>query len=160
MKGHTVAGLGSAETSEQRGKLIDPDVEFLVRDCLGRFSFRLWYPEQCCLVAIGRQVTIDAIVTRVEPTADEPLPERRVTRVQCRVPVMIPGEQIRVLLETLRKVFLTESFIDARIASIGLPNELWRGLIILLLSPVDSNLCFGDYFPLFICHDVITSDVD
>src|SRR5439155_21089099 len=101
------------------------------------------------LVVTGRQVAIDAVVTSVEPTTDEPLPKRGVARVQRRVPIVVPREQIRIFLEALRKVLLTEPFKNTRIACIGLPNKLWRGLIVLLLPPVNGDLCFGDWYSLF-----------
>jgi hypothetical protein len=59
---------------------------------------------------------------------------------------MVPREQIRVFLEALRKVLLTEPFKDTRIAGICLPNKPWRGLIELLLPPVNGDLCFGDWY--------------
>ena len=118
-----------------------PDVEFLIRDHLGFLCFRLGYPDESSFVAMRRQVAIDTVVTSVEPTADEPLPKRRVASVQRRVPIMVPGEQIRVFLEALRKVLLTEPFKDTRIACVCLTNKPWRGLIVLLLPPVNGDMC-------------------
>src|SRR5205823_8493184 len=148
------------EISQKCGELVYPDVEFLICDHLGIFCFRLGHPDDSSLVAIGCQMAIDAVVTSVEPTADEPLPKRRVASVQRRVPIVVPSEQIRVFLEALRKVLLTEPIKDTRIACICLPNKLWRGLIVLLLPPVNGDLCFGDWYSLFFFrHCLITSCV-
>src|SRR5262249_6890827 len=92
VEGDTVASLDPAEILEKCGELIDPDGEFLIRDGPGLFRFRLRHPDESRFVAIGRQVAIDAIVTRVEPTSDEPLPKRRIARVQRRVPTAVPHE--------------------------------------------------------------------
>src|SRR6266567_3227494 len=160
VEGYAVASLDAAETLEKRSELVYPDVEFLIRNRLGVFRFRLGHPDYSRLVAIGRQVAIDAVVRDVEPTADEPLPKRRVARVQRRVPIVVPGEHIRVFLVALRKVLLTEPFINTRIARICLPNKLWRRLVILLLPPVNGDLCFGDWYSLFFLrHCLITSCV-
>src|SRR6266566_6366833 len=160
VEGNAVASLDPAEIAEQCGELIDPGVKFLIRDGLGSFCFRLGHPDQSSLVATGRQVPIDAVVRSVEPTADEPLPKRRGARVQRRVPIVVPSEQIRVFLEALRKVLLTEPFKDTRIACICLPNKLWRGVIVLLLPPVNGDLCFRDWcFLFFFRHCLITSCV-
>src|SRR6266550_865265 len=160
VEGNAVASLDPAEIAEQCCELIDPGVKFLIRDCLGSFCFRLGHPDESSLVATGSQVAIDAVVRSVEPTADEPLPKRRVARVQRRVPIVIPREHIRVFLEALRKVLLTEPFKDTRVACICLPNKLWRGLIVLLLPPVNGNLGLGDECSLFfVRHCSITSCV-
>jgi hypothetical protein len=140
VEGDTVASLDAAKIAEQCGELIDPDIEFLIGDGFDLFRFRLGYPDQSRLVVTGFQVAIDAVVTNVEPTADKPLPKRRVAGVQRRMPIVVPGEQICVFLVAFRKVLLTKTFKNTRIACICLSNKLWTCMKILLLSPVNSDL--------------------
>src|SRR5579859_2995734 len=149
VEGDSIARLDPAKVAQQGGELVHLDVKFPVSDRFGIFCFRFRYPDQGGLVGTGRHMAIDAVVTRVQPTADEPLPKRWVACVQRCVPIVVPGEQIRVFLEALRKVLFAESLKNTRIACIGLPNKLWRGLIILLLPPVNGDLCFGDFDSLY-----------
>jgi hypothetical protein len=75
-------------------------------------GFGLRDPNESCLIASLRKVTIHTVDARVEPTADEPFPERRVAGVQGSVPILVPGEQVRILLEALREVLLAEPFAE------------------------------------------------
>jgi len=60
---------------------------------------------------------VDAVDARVQLAADPPLPERRVRRVEDRVPLPVPGEELGVLLEALREVLLcNRSRIDGSFA--------------------------------------------
>src|SRR5437763_7872765 len=140
VKGDTVASLDASKIAKQCGEFIDPDIEFLIGDGFGLFFFRFGYPDQSRLVVTCFQVAIDAIVTGVELTADKPFPKRRVTGIQRRMPKVVPGKQICVFLEAFRKVLLTKTFKNTRIACICLSNKLWMCMKILLLSPVNSDL--------------------
>src|SRR5262249_49685214 len=105
----------------------------------------LWLrdPDERGLVAIGRQVPVDAVVGGVEPPADEPPPKRRIARVQRRMPVGIPREQIGILLEAFGKAFLTESLKNAGIGRVCLRDELGRRVVVLLFTPVHRDLRLG-----------------
>jgi hypothetical protein len=92
VEGDTIPALDASEIAEQRGELIDSDVELLVGNCQGGFVLQLGHPDQRRFVTIFRQVAINAVVTGVEPTTNEPLPERRVAGVQGCMPGLIPGE--------------------------------------------------------------------
>ena len=78
-------------------------------------------------------MAIDAIITGVDPAADEPSPEWRIARVERDIPDPVPVEKIGVLLEAVREVIETESFKDRFVGQVGVGNEfLWR----LTLPPV------------------------
>jgi len=97
-------------------------------------------------------MTVDAVVARVQPPAHEPLPERRVARVERRVPVLVPRQQVRVLLEALGKVLLAESLEDGRVGRVGLPDERRRRRVELLLPPVHRDLRLGNLRFLYRSH--------
>src|ERR1700686_3768112 len=131
MKGDAVADVHSAKPAQECSKLIDPFVELLIGDRLGFLAFGLGDPDERRLVASLRKMAINAVDARVEPATDEPLPERRIAGVQRGVPVLVPREQVRVLLEALGEVLLAEAFADAGVACIRLSDELWwRGEVI------------------------------
>ena len=104
------------------------------------------------LARVG-QMAVHAVVTGVQATADEPLPERGVARVQRRVPVAVPAEQVGVLLEALREPLLAEAVPDGRIRGVGLADEPGRRVEVLLLAPVDRDLGLGHLARLrwFLC---------
>src|SRR6266511_1948317 len=110
---------------------------------------------------IGRwKVPVDAVVTGVQPAADEPLPERWVAGVQGGVPVGVPGEEVRVLLEALGKALLAEPFEDRRVGRVRLGDELPRRVVVLLLTPVNRDLSRGDLRFLLFCHCSTSSEDD
>src|SRR6266508_2435208 len=76
----------------------------------------------------------------VKSAAHEPLPERRVARVQGRVPVGVPGEQFGVLLEAVGEVVLAEPIEDGRVGRAGLGDELRGGVVVVFLAPVHGDL--------------------
>src|SRR5579859_6162304 len=150
MKGDAVADIHSAKTAQERSKLVDAFVKLLIGDRLGLLGFWLWNPNKSCLVTRFRKVTIDTVDARVQPATDEPLPKWRIARIQRGVPVLIPGEQVRVLFKTVGEVLLAEPLADTRVAGIRLSDELrWRGEVI-LLAPVHRDLGFSDLH--FHCH--------
>src|SRR5207244_2680928 len=90
------------------------------------------------------QVPIDAVVRGVQPAADEPLPERRIVRVERGVPVLVPSEQVSILLEALREIPLRESLEGARICQVRLGDERRRRGVIFLFPPVNGDLRLGE----------------
>src|SRR5207244_1876797 len=89
-------------------------------------------------------MAVHAVDASVQPTAHEPLPKRRVARVEHRVPLGIPGEQIRVLLEAVGEVLLAEPLEDVGVGRVCLLDELFRRLYVLLLTPMNGDLRLGD----------------
>ena len=158
MERHAVTLLEPTEVTEQRCELIDPLVQLLVGDRLRDLVLRLRDPDEGRLVPVFRQMAIDTVVGGVQPATNKPLPERCVTGVEGGVPVLIPGQEIRVLLETFREVLLLEPVEDARVARIGLANEFRRRDEVLLFSPVDRDLSFGDFDFLRRVHYLIGFD--
>ena len=140
VEGDPVTCLQLAEVAQQGRELVDPPVELLVGDHLRRRGLRLGHPDQGRLVPVGGQVAVDAVVAGVQPATDEPLPEWWIAGIERGVPVLVPGEQVRVLLEALREVLLPEAFADRRVGSVRLSDELGRRVVILLLAPVDGDL--------------------
>ena len=92
------------------------------------------------------EMAIDAVVGGVEFAAHEPFPERRVGGVEGFRPLFVPVEEIGVVVETLRKIFLGEFFDEGEIGEIGLGFEFLRRMEIFLFFPVDGDLCFGGLF--------------
>ena len=140
MERHPVAGLHPAEVPQQRRELVHAPVQVLVGDLLRRLGLGLGHPDQRVLPAARLQVTVDAVHARVQTPADPPLPERRFARVQDRVPLAIPREHLRVLDEAVRVVLLAEALEDRRIVRVRLLDELRRGRVVLLLTPVNRDL--------------------
>ena len=109
-----------------------------------RVVLRLRDEDERGLVLVLREMPVHAVVARVEPAAHEPLPERRVGGVQRGVPVLIPGKQIGVLPEALRKAVEAEAFHDPRVGEVGLADKFCGGLIGAFLFPVDGDLRLAD----------------
>jgi hypothetical protein len=130
VESHAVAGLYAADFLEERGELVDPLVQLLVGDRRGVLGLRLGHPDQGGLVPAGGQVPVDAVEGGVQAAADEPPPERRVAGVQGRVPVGVPVQQVRVLLEALGEVLLAEPFEDGRVGGVCLSDELCRSGVV------------------------------
>src|SRR5579875_894891 len=149
-----VAGLDAGEVPEQGGQLVHPAVQLPVGDALGRVGLRLRHPDERGLVGPGGQVAVHAVVAGVEPAAHEPVPKRRVRGVKRGVPVGVPIEQVGVLAEALREVLFAEAFPDCGVGGVGLADEPWRGVEVILLPPVDRYLGLGDRGPglLVDCH--------
>jgi len=64
-------------------------------------------------------MAINAVVTGIESTADKPFPEGRMASVQRDVPILVPVEEICVLLKALRKVVEAESVEDSRVLQVA-----------------------------------------
>src|SRR5256712_11357411 len=144
MERHPVTLLEPTEVAEQCGELIDALVKLLVRDGLRTLVLRLGDPDERGLVPVLRQVAIDAVIGGVQLATDKPLPEGCVAGIESRVPVLVPGEEVRVLLEAFGEVLLPESIEDARITCIGLADKSRRRGEVLLLAPMDGDLCLGE----------------
>ena len=76
---------------------------------------------------------IDAVMRDVELPAHEPLPKGQVAGVQCRMPVMIPAQEVSIFFEALWKVFLAEPFHHGRIDQVGCPMNFADRVEMLLL---------------------------
>src|SRR6516225_1404518 len=85
-------------------------------------------------------MAINAVVTGIEPTADEPSPEGRMTGVKRYIPALVPVEESRVLLKAFRKLVEAEAVEDTRVLQVGLSDEWFWGTNIVLFLPVDRNL--------------------
>jgi len=66
--------------------------------------------------------------------------------VQGFRPLFVPVEEIGVVVEALRKIFLGEFFNEGEVGEIGLGFEFLRRMEIFLFFPVDGDLCFGRFF--------------
>src|SRR5579875_284932 len=89
-------------------------------------------------------MSVHAVVTGVEAASNEPFPKRRVRCVQGLGPVAVPVEQVGVLPEALGEMFLAEALTDLWVGRISLGDEACRWVVVLLLPPMDGNLCLAD----------------
>ena len=78
MQGYPIAGLQTAEITEQGGKLVHLDIEFLIGDVLTPFFFRVRNKMNGGLVSIFRQVPVNTVVADIELAADKPFPAGRI----------------------------------------------------------------------------------
>jgi hypothetical protein len=140
-----VSGLQAREVAQERGELVDADVELLVRHRDRAFFLELRNRDQRGLVLVLRQVAVDAVAGDVELAADEPLPERRLAGVEDRVPPLVPGEHLRVFLEAFREVLLREAFVDRGVLHVRLRDEAGGRRVVLLFLPMDRDLRFGRF---------------
>src|SRR6266581_4943642 len=77
--------------------------------------------------------------------AAEPLEERRRARVGRGVPRLLPGQQVRVLLEAVGELVLGEPFQDGGVGGVGLRDETGGRRIVVLLTPVHCDLSLGNH---------------
>src|SRR5207253_4545446 len=70
------------------------------------------------------------------------------------MPILIPGEQISILLEAFRKILLIKALKNFRIRGIGLTNKFRRRVVIVFFLPVNCYLSFGELKPFvsFVFH--------
>ena len=123
---HPVAGLKAGEVAQQGGDLVHLPKQLRIAEVHGLVGLELGHEDDRGLVRSGRGVPVDAVVRGVQPAADEPLEERRGARIQRRVPGLIPGQQVGVLLEAVGELVLGEPLPDGRIAGVGLRDERRR----------------------------------
>ena len=152
VEGDPVTGLHATEVPEECRELVHPTVELLVGDRFRLLVLGLRHPDERRLVVARSQMAVDAVEAGVQASADEPLPERGVAGVKRRVPVRVPIEQVRVLLEALREVLLAETLEDGRIGRVRLRDERRWGVEVFLLPPVNSDLSLGDLDLLCYLH--------
>ena len=155
-----VAALEAAEVPQQRGELVDPDVQLLVGDVLDGLGLQLGDEVDRGLVAVLGEVAVHAVVGGVELAADEPLPERRIGEVQRLVPRLVPGEHVGIFFEALREVLLAEAIQDVLVLHVRLGDELGRRIVVLLLLPVDRHLGFVDFGALSVRHLKVSLSAD
>ncbi|EKD40284.1 MAG: hypothetical protein ACD_75C00110G0002 [uncultured bacterium] len=74
-----VASLQTGGIPQKSGKLIDPDVEFLIGDVLYSFFFQLRNKVDGCFVSIFGQMPVDTVITGVQLAALEPFKTRCIT---------------------------------------------------------------------------------
>src|ERR1019366_6523285 len=108
-----------------------------------RLVFPRRHTDQGGLVLVLGQVPVDAVITGVELSAHEPLPEGWFAGVEHGVPALVPRQHLRVFLEAIREIRLAESFVYIGIGQIRLVDEFSGRIVQLLLPPVDCNLGFG-----------------
>jgi len=89
-------------------------------------------------------MAVETVVAGVDFPANEPLPEWRIARVERLVPLLVPAEHLRVLVEALRKVIQREALVDAGILQVRLLDELLRRIEVLFFLPVNRNLGFSE----------------
>jgi hypothetical protein len=141
---HPVAGLQAQVVAQHRRELVHLPVQLRVADRHVGVGFQLRHEDDRGLARAGRGEPVHAVVAGIQPAAGEPLPERRVAGVQCRVPGLIPGEQVGVLLEAVGEAFLGEPAEDGRVGGVGLRDEPRGRRVGLLLTSVHRDLRLGD----------------
>ena len=152
VQGHSVARLQSAEIAQQGCKLVDAHEKVLIGDVLDRLVLRLGHKMDRRLVLVLRKLAIHAVVARVDLATDEPTPERRMARIECRLPVLVPIKEVRELLEALGELLEGKAREDARVRQIGLRDELVRRQEVVFLRPMHRNLRLGDIGRRLLCH--------
>jgi len=119
MQGDAVARLEAAEIAQESRELVDADKELLIGDVLYRLDFGLGHEMDRRLVPVLGEVAIHAVVAGIDPAADEPAPEWGIAGVERRLPVFVPVEKIRELLEdsgNLSRVNREKVFASVRLA--------------------------------------------
>ena len=144
VQGDPVAGLEPGEVAQQRGELVHPVVQLTVGE--GERLLRLRFPheDQRGLVRVPLQMAVHAVIGRVQPAAGKPLPERRVSGIQDRIPFLVPAEQVRVFGEAVGEVLLVKPVEDRRVVRVGLLDERLERIDVLFLAPVHGNLGLGN----------------
>jgi hypothetical protein len=89
-------------------------------------------------------MTVDAVIGNVDLAADKPTPERRVAGIEYRLPVFVPGQQIGVFLEAVRKILQAEAFVHIRVGHVRLGDETYRRGVITLFLPMDGYFRLGN----------------
>jgi hypothetical protein len=141
---HSIAGLKTSEVAQQRGELVHLAEQLGVADVHVLIGLEFGHEYDRGLVRIGRCVPVDAIVRGVQLAAGEPLVERRGACVQRRVPGLLPGQQVGVLLEAVRELVLGEPVKEGRVRRVGLRGETGGRRVGLLLAPVHCDLRLGN----------------
>ena len=132
--------LQTAEIAQQRREFIHSHIELAVGDGYGRFGFRFRNKDERRFVLVLGEVPVHAVVRGVDLAADEPLPERWIAGVERGVPVLVPAQQIGIVTEAFREIFLAEAFVDVGIGQVCLADKLRGGIIVFLLPPMHCDL--------------------
>ena len=162
VQGHPVAGLQADGVTQHRRELVHLSLQFRIADRNVVVGLQFRYEDDRGLVRAGLCVPVHAVVRGVQLAADEPLPERRVTGVEGRVPGLVPGEQVRVLPEAVGEVLFGEPVEDGRVLRISLLNERGGWRVVRFLAPVRRDLRLRGLWPgiprLFaFCHGFVLS---
>ena len=143
MDGHEIPGLESGEIAEKSREFIHSAVELLIRDGDRRFVFRLRNADKGRLVLVLRKMPINAVVTDIQFSADKPLPEGRIARIEDRLPALVPAQHLGVLFEALRKVLFAETLHHFWVGQIRLFDKFLGRIEDPLFFPMNRNLRFG-----------------
>ena len=94
------------------------------------------------LVLVLRQMSVNTVVTSIELATDKPIPEGWITGVQGLFPILVPIQQVCVLLKTFGKILQAEPIVNSLIRHVCLGNKFRRRIIISFLLPVHGNSRF------------------
>ncbi len=145
MNGDAVAALETTEIAQQSRKFVHSDIEFAIGDGYRRFGFRFRNKDERRFVLVLIEVPVHAIVRGVDLAAHEPFPERRIAGVEGGVPVLVPAQQVGVLSEAFRKIFLAEAFVDVGIGQICLADKFRGRIIVFFFPPMNCDLSLARF---------------
>ncbi len=140
---------------KQCSELIHPDIELLIRNRHMRFVHWFRDIDQSSFILVLVEMPIDAIKAGIDLATDKPLPARSFARVECRMPVLVPGEEISVFLVALWEIVKAKPIKNFGIRHIRLGDKTWLRMKIFFLLPVDSDLCFADSPNILFTHRVV-----
>jgi hypothetical protein len=81
-------------------------------------------------------VTIDAVVAGVDLAALEPFEAGCIAGIQDLIPVLVPGQQVGIFLETVGEIVQAEPVVNAFVRHVGLGDKFWTDNSSLLPSSV------------------------
>ena len=142
MEGDTVPSFKAGEIPEKRREFVHTDIQLLIGDVLVALFQGFRDKVDGRFVLMLGQMTVHAVEAGVDLSPLEPLVARCVAGIEDFVPVGVPGQQIGIFLEAIRKILQTEAVVDLFVRHVGLGNEFRRGMIKLLFLPVNCNLSF------------------
>src|SRR5581483_1085198 len=140
-----VSRLQPAEIAQQRGDFVHAVIQLLIRDRDRRLALELRNEDERRLSLVGLEMAVDAVVARIQRSAGEPFPERRVARVERLVPLPEPCQQLGIFVEALREVVERETFADTGILQVRLRDEFRNRVEIVLFLPMDCDLRLGQF---------------
>ena len=148
-----VAPFQAGRVAQQCGKLIDPDIEFLVGDMVNSFLFQLGNEMDRGLVLILGQVPVNAVVAGVDFAAFKPFKARCVTRIEYFIPIFIPSQQFGEFSVIVGEILQFETFENSWIGEVGLTDETCRWMIIVFFLPMNRNFSFRSFDEIFLTHE-------
>ena len=154
VQGDPVAGLQAERVPQHGSELIHLAEQLRIADVHVGVFFELRHEDHRGLIRVGGGMPVHAVIGRIQLAADEPLPERRVAGVQRGVPWRIPAQQVSVLREAVREMFLAEPVVDGGIVGIGLLDEILRRIDVFLLAPVHRDLRLRYLNLRALCHSL------